>query len=113
MPLIYEINIEVSASIADEFEQWLQSYIQRALELRGFLKADFYQRNPQDEEQSPLIKLWTIHFTLKDRQSYEDYVSGLSIQIQKEVTARFQDKYSATRRLLGLHLSRIKKQNSL
>ena len=79
MPLIYEINIEANISIAADFEEWLDSYTQRVLREPGFLRADRYQRNPHDENQSSQMKLWTIHYTLKDRSSYEQYVKGLSI----------------------------------
>ena len=40
--ILYEVNLEISNEIFDEYMAWLRPHIQEMLRFQGFIKADIY-----------------------------------------------------------------------
>ena len=100
MSLIYEVNLEVKDKIAPHFSDWLIQHIQEMLQFDGFNSAQWYSRQNLDEDNHNPVQLWTIHYQLKDRETYEQYVLNHAEAMREDGLNRFGGQFQATRRLL-------------
>jgi|SRR5215470_3236553 len=101
--LIYEVNLEVEEEINYKVAGWLTEHIQQMLEFKGFKAAQWFFRQPEDEERQSANKtLWTIHYLVEDRPSLNDYFREHAERKRQEAIDKFGDKLSVSRRVLNL-----------
>jgi hypothetical protein len=101
MSIIYEVNLEVDTAIASEFAEWLVPHIQEMIIFDGFKSAQWYSRQNSDENNQAPVHLWTIHYQLEDRTSYDNYVLNHAPRMRDEGILKFSGKFKATRRILN------------
>ena len=100
--IIYEVNLEVEPEIQNEFTKWLDQHIKEILSIEGFTKAQWFNRDPKDEDLNPKLTYFTIHYYLKDREAYENYLQNHASFYRKDGQKRFGKKFKANRRVLEL-----------
>lgn len=94
--IIYEVNLTIDATIYTAFQIWLKQHVQEMLLFPGFIKASLLK--PEDEEILGYEKL-TVQYLLKDRKDLDHYFKEFALQMRADGINRFQDKFSATRRI--------------
>ena len=105
MSFLYEVNLEIDAQVAEEFSQWLAPHIEEMLSFDGFQSAQWYTRNREDEGVNEDVVLWTIQYTLKNRDAYTQYVHTHAPRMRQEGLDLFGGSFQASRRLLHMHTS--------
>jgi quinol monooxygenase YgiN len=94
--IIYEVNLEVHAEIADDFGDWLRGHIREMLELPGFRSADWYR----DDDHATGCENWCVRYLLASRADLEHYLEEHAPRMREDGTARFGDRFFARRRVL-------------
>lgn len=96
--VIYEVNLTVQPSAKDDFLKWLPGHIKDLLQLSGFENAEWYQREPQDQE-TESQGLWTVCYHVKDRQVLQNYFDCHAEKFRQEALSRFEGQFTAARRI--------------
>lgn len=91
MQWIYEVNLQVDASIKDDYLSWLRPHIQEMLELPTFESAELFE-----DEQGQ----WVVQYRAPSREAVDQYLNEYSKKMRGDGTNRFAGKFSATRRVL-------------
>ncbi len=94
--VIYEVNLDVEAAVADDFLAWLRDHVVAILALPGFLDA----RISAVEDPPPGRALWCVHYRVHSRATLQDYFDHHAAAMRGDGIARFGDRFSATRRIL-------------
>lgn len=94
--VIYEVNLDVDAGIADDFLAWLRSHVAAILALPGFLAAEI----SAVEDPPPGRRLWCVHYRAHSRAALQDYFNHHAAAMRGDGIARFGDAFSASRRIL-------------
>lgn len=95
--LIYEVNLDVDKDIAEAFLEWLTTHIEEIVTLEGFTGAQLFER---DNEEGTDKTLWTTHYFLTDRTSYENYLQNHAPAFRQDGLDKFGGKFMASRRVL-------------
>jgi hypothetical protein len=103
--LIYEVNLTVDEAIATDYSTWLREHIREMLKLDGFEAAAWYTRGDDldalpDDEATTGERHWTIHYQVEDRDHLQTYFDGEAERMRQDGQERFQDQFSAERRIL-------------
>ena len=53
--ILYEVNLEISNEIFDDYMAWLRPHIQEMLRFQGFIKADIYTNTEQEEGNTKVV----------------------------------------------------------
>lgn len=80
MSMIYEVNLTLDPREAEAFHTWLKHHIEEILQIEGFLKADIFHRDAQEDEEGALF---TVQYHLTDRKAVDNYIQNH--------TARFRE----------------------
>ncbi|MCX7116320.1 MAG: DUF4286 family protein [Legionellales bacterium] len=94
--VIYEVNLAINDEIYTEFRLWLKEHVNEMLQFQGFIKASILR--PELDEASAQEKL-TIQYQLENRDNLERYFTEFAAKMREEGIKRFNDKFSATRRV--------------
>lgn len=94
--LIYEVNLTVEDSIADEYEKWFPHHIEDVIACPGFTEAKWYVR----QEGRPGFKCWTTHYYVRDQASLDAYLTQHAPKLREDVKKKFGERFTATRRVL-------------
>lgn len=123
---IYEVNIRVLSDAYTEYTTWLEEHIQEMLQLDGFLAAEWFEVELDQETQeleeavrqavrldesvpaelreavaTPIhSRMLTIHYQLSDRDSLEDYFTDHADRMRNKGMERFGEMFAATRRVM-------------
>ena len=95
--VIYEVNLTVDAEIANEYSAWLRPHIKEILELDGFLSAEWFEVEAEDEAQVH----WCIQYRVKDRTALETYFVEHAERLRGDGLERFGERFTAERRILS------------
>jgi hypothetical protein len=100
--LIYEVNLSVSAEIAAEYAQFLEKHMDDVVRVGGFLRAEWWQRQPSDEAMVDAgdQTLWTIHYHVDSREKLDRYLIEHAATMRAEALERFGKRFTTTRRIL-------------
>ncbi len=94
--VIYEVNLDVDAAIADAFLAWLRDHVAAILTLPGFLDA----RTSTIENPPTGRMLLCVHYRVRSRAALQDYFDHHAAAMRGDGSARFGDRFSASRRIL-------------
>lgn len=74
------------------------------LKIEGFLSAELWSRNPEDEGQDKDDEhgYFTVQYRLKDRAAMDNYLQNHAPHFRQDAIKRFGGRFSATRRILAL-----------
>ena len=95
--VIYEVNLTVDAEIADDYAAWLGPHIKEILNLDGFLSAEWFEVETEDEEHVR----WCVQYRVKDRTALETYFVEHADRLRGDGLERFGGRFTAERRILS------------
>lgn len=95
--IIYEVNLDVDADVADAVAAWLPGHIQELLALDGFVSATWYDRDGDAPDQV----LWTVQYVLRDYAALSDYLEVHAPRLRQDGVDRLGGRFTATRRILA------------
>lgn len=99
--LIYEVNLTVENSIANEYASWLGEHIREMLQIDGFRAAAWYVEDaPQQEKEPAASRQWTIHYQVESREHLDTYFDEHAERMRQEGLDRFEGQFEASRRVL-------------
>ncbi len=98
--VIYEVNLHVEKSIADDYAVWLKGHIAQMLRFKGFISARWLDNETDDATACD----WVVHYIVEDRASLDEYFATHAEAMRREGLERFPGMFSATRRILDLKL---------
>jgi hypothetical protein len=93
---IYEVTLSVDREIVDAFDHWLEDHVQEMLELPGFLKAETFEL--EDDEEGRVRRV--THYYLGSEEDLEQYIAGPANEMRQSGIDRFADRFEASRRVL-------------
>jgi hypothetical protein len=93
---IYEVTFNVDREIVAAFDDWLAIHVTEMLEIPGFLKAETYQL--EDDEQGRSRRV--THYYLASEEDLEQYLAGPANAMRQSVIDQFADQFEASRRIL-------------
>lgn len=96
--VIYEVNLDIDASIATEYRIWLREHVAEICALPGFTGAQQFEvLDPvAAEDRVPLC----VQYTLTDTAALDSYLRDHAPRLRADGMARFGGKFTATRRVL-------------
>ena len=99
--VIYEVNLEVEAEIAEAFRLWLARHVLEMLDLPGFISAEIaaVEADPNEAFKG---RRWSVHYRLLDRQALAEYFEQHSARMRADAQQRFADRFRASRRILSI-----------
>lgn len=95
MMVIYEVNLYVKNTVAEDAGVWLRRHIKEMLQIDGFQKARWYYQEPRDDQQ-----LWTVQYHVETVSHLERYLETDAVAMRADAADRFGDLMRAERRLL-------------
>lgn len=93
--LIYEVNLEVDASVAAAFAEVFPKHIDEVVVAGDFAGADWFE---VDGDPGP--SRWCVRYYLSDRHVLDAYLSGHATRLRQEMLEKFPGKFTATRRVM-------------
>jgi hypothetical protein len=94
--VVYEVDLEADADIADPFDTWLRDHIADMLQFEGFRSAEIF-----DDPSAPAGRIRRIvQYRLRDQAALDDYLATHAPSMGAQGVARFGDRFSAGRRVL-------------
>lgn len=96
--ILYVVELEMDASLREEYLAWLNDHVREMLALPGFVDAEILARL----EPPPAGGRWVVcaHYRLRDRAALELYLAEHAPRMREAGVARFGDRVKATRRVL-------------
>ncbi|MFP7722297.1 DUF4286 family protein [Lysobacter sp. A3-1-A15] len=100
--VVYEVNLDVDASIAVEFRAWLDGHVREILALPGFTGAQVFE--VLDPPACAGRMALCVHYALVDAAALEAYLREHAPRLRGDGQARFGGRFNSSRRVLrGLH----------
>lgn len=100
MAIIYEVNLKVVQTIAQEYLSWLHDHVNEMLKQTGFLQARVYQDISENEQDVQSTCHYIVQYTVATRESLQQYFEHVAPLMRQQGIERFGDKFTATRRIL-------------
>jgi hypothetical protein len=97
--VVYEVNLSVDATIAEDYAGWLHAHVAQMLALPGFVDASMWQ--VLEPAPAPGQIQWCVHYRLVDRPALDAYLAEHAPRMRADGMARFGGRFQATRRILG------------
>ena len=96
--IIYEVNLSISKTIKDSFKVWLKDHAESMITFPGFLKFFIYEISSKEQNTFNLC----VHYYIESEFYLENYFSNYAEKMRQEGINLFNDKFTATRRILTL-----------
>ena len=94
--VIYEVNLEADAAIADAFDTWLRDHVADMLQLEGFRSAEILV----DPAPPPGRIRRTTQYRLRDQAALDRYLREDAARMRAHGLALFGERFEADRRTL-------------
>ncbi len=94
--VIYEVSLEIEQDVAAEFDAWLAGHIDDMLTTPGFLSARTFTLENSADGRARRVS----HFHIESEADLERYLAGPAAAMRQAATDRFEDKFTASRRIL-------------
>ena len=96
--VVYEVNIDLDAEVADEYRRWLRAHINEILALPGFIDTQVF--DVIDPAPAAGRIALCVHYRLRDAAALQDYFDQHAARLRADGIARFGGRFTATRRVL-------------
>jgi hypothetical protein len=96
--LIYEVNLDLDAAIADDYLAWLRPHMRELCALPGFIDARLHA--VEEPVAEPGRAAWCVHYRLRDQAALDDYLREHAPRLRADGIARFGGRFNASRRVL-------------
>lgn len=109
MSVVYEVTLTVDSGIAEEFDDWLEQHVADMLELPGFVGAETFHLESDDEHKVRRV----TRYTLQSKDELDAYLAGQAAAMRQEGIDRFGDRFRASRRILSPSVVRSSSHTAL
>lgn len=96
--VVYEVNLDLDASIREAYLAWLADHVAEVLSLPGFTGARRFEVD--DPAPAPGRVGLCVQYDLVDRAALAAYLRDHAPRLRAEGQARFGGRFTATRRIL-------------
>lgn len=96
--IIYEVNLDVEAAIAEEYRAWLAEHIAHMLELPGFTGAASFEVT--DPAPAPDRIVFCVQYHMRDQAALDAYLRDHATRMRADGATRFGERFRASRRVL-------------
>lgn len=96
--VIYEVNLDVDASVEADYRIWLHAHVAEILALPGFLDAHVF--DVVDPPPAPGRIAICTHYRLIDHNALQAYLEEHAPRLRADGVARFGGRFTASRRVL-------------
>ena len=94
-----EVNIDVDAARADEFEAWLHPHVTEMLKFDGFGSATVHAREPLGEDSGDR-RGFTVLYSVRARGALDAYFRDHAAAMRGDGATRFGDSFRTWRNVL-------------
>ncbi|RDI42596.1 DUF4286 family protein [Aquicella lusitana] len=95
--VIYEVNLNVSHEIYDDYYKWLLEHIKAMLKLDGFKKAEIGLIKGEEDDGKKHIR---VNYLVDSYNHLKQYLTHDAPAMRVEGLQKFGDKFSASRRII-------------
>lgn len=96
--IVYEVNLDVDAEIAEAYLQWLDAHMRDIVRLPGFTGAELFEC--VDPEPSAARRAICVQYRLLDAAALQRYLREHAPRMRADGEARFGGRFRAQRRVL-------------
>lgn len=96
--VIYEVDLDIDAGIADSYRAWLDVHVREMLALPGFTGAHVFELLEPAPEVGRVGLC--VQYRLRDMQALDDYLRDHAPRMRAAGVAGFGERFRATRRVL-------------
>jgi quinol monooxygenase YgiN len=100
MAIIYEVNLKIAQTIAQEYLSWLYEHINEMLALEGFINAHLYEEVERLGEKGDAS--YIVQYKVASLSALQHYLEHVAPKMRQEGVNRFAGQFSVTRRILKL-----------
>lgn len=93
---VYEVTLIIDRDCAQAFDDWHAAHMREMLELPGFVRATTFAA--EDDEQGRVRRV--TQYFLESDEALEEYLAGPAEAMRREAVDLFQDRFTASRRIL-------------
>lgn len=98
--VLYEVTLRVQRAIVDDYRVWLDHHVREMLALPGFLDARVSRQDEPAPDGDEVV--FCCHYRLRDAAALDDYLRDHAARMRADGSARFGDRFSASRRVLAV-----------
>lgn len=98
--VVYEVNLDLDADIADAYLVWLDEHIETMCALPGFSGASVFEVIEPVADSGR--QRFSVHYTLDDQAALDAYLRDHAARMRADGESRFGGRFRASRRVLGL-----------
>ena len=98
--IVYEINIQVAAIVADAYRLWLRAHVAEILRLPGFIDAQVYAAEDLPGPGPDADQQLCVHYHLHDREALQNYLIEHAPRLRQDGIDRFAAQVCIRRRIL-------------
>lgn len=99
--VVYEVNVRVAPAIQAAYRAWLSEHVAEMLRLDGFVSASIFTDETGEVDEDGWARI-VVHYVLTGRDALDRYLRDDAPRMRTDGTARFGDRFAATRRILAL-----------
>ena len=96
--LIYEVSLEVSPDILNEYDAWLEDHVAEMLTIPGFLSAEISHIDPQQDQGDDWPRL-CVRYRVAGQEIFDDYLQNHAPRMRALGVEKFGDRFRASRRI--------------
>lgn len=96
--IVYVVELEMDASLREEYLAWLDGHVRDMLELPGFLGAEILIRREPPPRDGRFVVC--THYRLRDRAAWDAYLADHATRMRAAGLRRFGDQVRASRHVL-------------
>ena len=96
--IVYEVNVEVDAVLADDYRAWMDTHVREMVSLPGFYGAHVYNvLAPAPEAGKHAM---SVQFFLRDTAALDTYLREHALRFRASSLQIFGDRFRTTRRVM-------------
>lgn len=99
MTLLYEVELDIAASVADAYARWLDAHVREMRGFPGFLEAEILDRREPAADPGRVARC--VRYRLVDQAALDAYLHDHAPRMRAEGIARFGDQVRASRRVFA------------
>ena len=97
--VVYEVNLDLDATIRGEYLAWLAAHVEQICALPGFTGAVVFEVT--DPPPAPGRASLSVQYRLVDQAALDVYLRDHAPRLRAEGLARFGTRFRASRRVLA------------
>lgn len=96
--IVYEVNVEVDAALADDYRAWMDVHVREMVSLPGFIGAHIHNLLAPAPEAG--LQAMCVVFYLRDAAALDAYLREHAQRFRASSTDRFGNRFRTMRRVM-------------